>query len=63
MFCKKMSSGFLIFSLTLAFILSLWASAGAQTKPVRLARATVGSSLPFHPGAAKYLQEKGVKIK
>lgn len=58
-----MNTGCLVFLLTLVFILSLWASAGAQTKPVRLASATVGSSLPFHPGAAKYLQEKGVKIK
>ena len=28
-----------------------------------LATATVGSPLPFHPGAVKYFQEKGVKIK
>lgn len=28
-----------------------------------LASAAVGSSLPFHPGALKYFQEKGIKIK
>jgi TRAP transporter TAXI family solute receptor len=28
-----------------------------------LANAPVGSSLPFHPGAIKYFQEKGIKIK
>jgi len=28
-----------------------------------LATAAVGSSLPFHPGAMKYFQEKGIKIK
>jgi len=28
-----------------------------------LASAAVGSSLPYHPGALKYFQEKGIKIK
>jgi len=28
-----------------------------------LATATAGSSLPYHPGALKYFQEKGIKIK
>jgi TRAP transporter TAXI family solute receptor len=28
-----------------------------------LATAAVGSSVPFHPGAIKYFQEKGIKIK
>ncbi len=34
-----------------------------EAKNFTLANATVGSSLPFHPGAVKYFQEKGVKIK
>ncbi len=34
-----------------------------EFKNLTLANATVGSSLPFHPGAIKYFQEKGIKIK
>ncbi len=34
-----------------------------EAKNFTLASATVGSSLPFHPGAVKYFQEKGIKIK
>jgi TRAP transporter TAXI family solute receptor len=34
-----------------------------EAKNFTLATAAVGSSLPFHPGAIKYYQEKGIKIK
>jgi hypothetical protein len=34
-----------------------------EAKNFTLATAAVGSSLPFHPGATKYYQEKGIKIK
>jgi TRAP-type uncharacterized transport system substrate-binding protein len=34
-----------------------------EAKNFTLATATAGSSLPFHPGAIKYFQEKGIKIK
>jgi hypothetical protein len=49
MFCKKISSGVLIFILTLGFILSLWASAEAQTKLVRLSIATGGTGGVYYP--------------
>lgn len=35
----------------------------AEAKNFTLSTATVGSSLPFHPGAIKYYQEKGIKIR
>lgn len=34
-----------------------------EARNFTLATATVGSSLPYHPGALKYFQEKGIKIK
>ena len=34
-----------------------------EAKNLTLATATVGSPLPFHPGAIKYFQEKGIQIK
>jgi TRAP transporter TAXI family solute receptor len=34
-----------------------------EARNLTLATAAVGSSLPFHPGAIKYFQEKGIKIK
>lgn len=34
-----------------------------EARNFTLASATVGSSLPFHPGAVKYYQEKGIKVK
>jgi TRAP transporter TAXI family solute receptor len=34
-----------------------------EAKNLTLATATVGSPLPLHPGAIKYFQEKGIKIK
>jgi len=34
-----------------------------EARHFTLATAAVGSSLPFHPGAIKYFQEKGIKIK
>ena len=34
-----------------------------EARHFTLATAAVGSSLPFHPGAMKYFQEKGIKIK
>ncbi len=34
-----------------------------EARNFTLATAAVGSSLPFHPGAIKYFQEKGIKIK
>jgi len=34
-----------------------------EARNLTLAIAAVGSSLPYHPGAIKYFQEKGIKIK
>ncbi len=34
-----------------------------EAKKFTLATATVGSSIPFHPGALKYYQEKGLTVK
>ncbi len=34
-----------------------------EARNLTLATAAVGSSLPYHPGAIKYFQEKGIKIK
>ena len=34
-----------------------------EARHFTLATAAMGSSLPFHPGAMKYFQEKGIKIK
>lgn len=34
-----------------------------EARNLTLATATVGSPLPLHPGAIKYFQEKGIKIK
>jgi hypothetical protein len=34
-----------------------------EAKNFTLASTVIGSSIPFHPGAIKYFQEKGIKIK
>jgi len=34
-----------------------------EAKNLTLATAAVGSSIPFHPGATKYYQEKGIQVK
>jgi len=34
----------------------------SEAKNIELKSQTLGSPIPFHPGAKKYLEEQGVKV-